>query len=70
MAVLTLSAKPMTAREVYDALDRRGWVPLDAKSPRNAVRASLWTLAKNGKIEKLGDTPANRCWATKTAEGP
>ena len=70
MAVLALSETPMSAEEVYDALDRRGWAPIEAKDPRNAVRASLWTLAKNGKIEKLGATPAERVWALWKDSGP
>jgi hypothetical protein len=67
VAVLEAKATPVSGTEVFDELERRGWLPLDAKSPRNAVRASLWTLGKNGKIESLGDTPASRRWAAKTS---
>lgn len=67
IAVLQDAGRPMTAGEVFVDLDERGWLPLDAKIPRNAVRASLWTLAKNGKISRLGETPASRRWAAKTS---
>jgi hypothetical protein len=67
IAVLTSSVTPMTGTEVFQELERRGWLPLDANSPRNAVRASLWTLGRNGKIHSLGDTPASRRWAAKTS---
>jgi hypothetical protein len=67
IAVLEAKARPMSGTEVFEDLVRRDWLPADAKSPRNAVRASLWTLGKNGRIKKLGDTPASRRWAAKTA---
>lgn len=67
IAVLEAKATPVSGTEVFQELERRGWLPLDAKSPRNAVRASLWTLGKNGKIDSLGDTPASRRWAAKTS---
>jgi hypothetical protein len=66
-AVLEARGAPMTGTEVFDELERRGWLPTDAKSPRNAVRASLWTLGKNNKIDSLGDSPASRLWASKTS---
>lgn len=68
IAVLEAKSAPASGTEVFEELERRGWLPLDAKSPRNAVRASLWTLGKNGKILSLGDTPASRRWAAKTSD--
>jgi hypothetical protein len=68
IAILEAKAAPISGTEVYDELERRGWLPTDAKSPRNAVRASLWTLGKNGRIDSLGDTPASRRWAAKTSD--
>jgi hypothetical protein len=67
IAVLEAKGAPVSGTEVFDELERRGWLPTDAKSPRNAVRASLWTLGKNGKIDSLGDSPASRRWAAKTS---
>ena len=67
IAVLDAKSAPMSGTEVFDALQARGWLPADAKSPRNAVRASLWTLGKIGKIDSLGDSPASRRWAAKTS---
>jgi hypothetical protein len=70
IAVLEDAERALSASEVYDELQRRGWLPLDAKHPRNAVRAGLWTLAKNEKIARLGETPALRRWAAKTSTLP
>ena len=67
IVVLEAAGRPLTAREVYDELQRRHWLPLDAKDPRHAVKAGLWTLGKNHKITKIGDTPAERRWAAKTS---
>lgn len=74
MAVLRESSRPLSAEDVFAALDRRGQAPLSAQDPLNSVRSALWYLAKQGKIDKLGSTPADRRWATKTsppkADGP
>lgn len=59
--------RPVRAQEVYDELERRQWLP-NAQHPRNAVRTTLWNLAQAGKIDSLGDKPANRRWATKTSD--
>jgi hypothetical protein len=67
IAVLEAKGAPASGTEVFDELERRGWLPTDAKSPRNAVRASLWTLGRNGKIDSLGNSPASRRWAAKTS---
>jgi hypothetical protein len=68
LTVLDLANRPMTSGEIYEQLDRRGWAPLRADNPQNAVRQSLWNLAKQGKVVKLGDTPTSRRWATKTSQ--
>jgi hypothetical protein len=68
LVVLGVADGPMTSGEIYDELDRRGWAPLRANNPQNAVRQSLWNLAKQGKVVKLGDTPTSRRWASKTSQ--
>jgi hypothetical protein len=68
--VLEARSQPATGRDVYDELERRGWLPAEAKSPRSAIKAALWSLAEKGRIERLGDKPATRRWAAKTASQP
>jgi hypothetical protein len=67
--IMVLEAKgtPLDGNEVYNALDERGWLPQKATNPRAAVKASLWTLGKNNRIESLGDSPKARKWAAKTS---
>ncbi len=62
LAVLEQSQGPMTSAAIYAELDRRGWAPLGAANPKNAVRQSLLNLAKNGSVAKLGTSTARR-WA-------
>ena len=66
--VLETANRPMSADEVYVELERRGWLPLDAAKPRNALRTALWGLAEKGKIEKLGERSERR-WAAKSLNG-
>jgi hypothetical protein len=67
LIVLQARSTPATTKEVYDELDRRGWLSATAKSPRSAVKAALWSLGEKGRIQPLGDSPATRRWAAKNA---
>jgi len=69
MAVLEAAKKPLTADEVWVELERRGWAPLDAAKPRNALRTALWSLAAKDKIEKLGASRSVRRWSAKSLNG-
>jgi hypothetical protein len=68
--VLEARPQPATNAEVYDELERRGWLPTEAKNPRSAIKAALWSLAEKERIERLGNKPATRRWAAKTASQP
>lgn len=69
LAVLDMAkGRPMTASDIYAELLSRGWAPLHANHPENAVRQSLWNLAKQGKVTKLGSS-ASRQWALKSLNG-
>jgi hypothetical protein len=68
IVVLEAAKRPLTADEVWAELERRGWAPLNAARPRNALRTTLWNLAKKDKIEKLGETRSERRWGAKNLE--
>lgn len=68
VAVLEAAEAELTSDEVWAELERRGWAPLDATKPRNALRTALWSLADKGKIEKSG-TRKERRWGAKSLNG-
>jgi hypothetical protein len=69
IVVLEAAEAALTSDEVWVELERRGWAPLDAAKPRNALRTALWSLAAKGKIEKLGTSRSERRWAAKPLNG-
>jgi len=51
LRVLLDIGTPMYTREVFEAMNDRGWVP-DVANPEAAVGSALWYLAKSGVVRK------------------
>jgi hypothetical protein len=54
LAVMTEYDQIWTAREVYEELDRRGWISPNVQHPLRGVEAAINRLWRAGKIERLG----------------
>jgi hypothetical protein len=65
LRVLRDAGRPVSATEVYGALNQRGWLPQTAK-PMNTIRSTLWYLAKIDRVERRG-SQADRTWTIKAA---